>query len=76
MQRRAASETDRDFFFSVRREGFRQYVDELSGWDDAEQRRQADREFGELPIEIMAFASSAPTTLGVRMEWPSRPEPG
>jgi predicted lactoylglutathione lyase len=76
MQRRAASETDRDFFFSVRREGFRQYVDELSGWDDAEQRRQADREFGELPIEIMAFASSAPTTLGCGWSGPRDPSRG
>jgi ribosomal protein S18 acetylase RimI-like enzyme len=59
MQRRAASEADRDFFFSVRREGFRQYVDELWGRDDAEQRRQADREFGELPIEIIESEGTA-----------------
>jgi ribosomal protein S18 acetylase RimI-like enzyme len=50
---RAASDTDRDFFFAVRRAAFRPYVDDLWGWDDAQQRRQADQEFNELPVQII-----------------------
>jgi ribosomal protein S18 acetylase RimI-like enzyme len=50
---RPAVEADRDFFFSVRRDGLREYAEEHRPWDDAEQRRQADREFDELPVEII-----------------------
>jgi ribosomal protein S18 acetylase RimI-like enzyme len=50
---RPASDTDRDFFFTVRRAAFRPYVDDLWGWDDAKQRRQADQEFNELPVQII-----------------------
>jgi ribosomal protein S18 acetylase RimI-like enzyme len=49
---RAASDADRDFF-SVRRDALGPYVEELWGWDDSQQRRQADQEFDELPIEIV-----------------------
>ncbi|MGW5365762.1 N-acetyltransferase family protein [Actinopolymorpha pittospori] len=50
---RPAKSSDRGFFFEVRRAGFRTYVEETSGWDDAEQRTSADREFDELPIAIV-----------------------
>ena len=56
---RRASPADRDFFFAVRRDGFREYVDELWGWDDAQQRRRADEEFDELPIEIVESKGAA-----------------
>jgi ribosomal protein S18 acetylase RimI-like enzyme len=50
--RRARAE-DRDFCFTVRRAAFKPYVDELGGWDDDHQRPLADREFDELPVEII-----------------------
>lgn len=59
MRLRAASEADRDFFFSVRRDTLGPYVEELSGWDETQQRRQADQEFDELPIEIVESGGAA-----------------
>jgi hypothetical protein len=50
---RGASDADRDFFFAVRRAAFRSYVEELWGWDEAQQRRWSDRDFQELPIQII-----------------------
>jgi ribosomal protein S18 acetylase RimI-like enzyme len=50
---RGASDADRDFFFAVRRAAFRPYVEELWGWDEAQQRRWSDRDFHELPIQII-----------------------
>jgi ribosomal protein S18 acetylase RimI-like enzyme len=50
---RPAKSSDRRFFFEVRRAVFRTYVEETSGWDDAEQRTIADREFDELPRVII-----------------------
>jgi GNAT superfamily N-acetyltransferase len=50
---RPAAPDDRDFFFSTRRAAFEQYVDELSGWDEGRERAAADREFDELPVEII-----------------------
>jgi ribosomal protein S18 acetylase RimI-like enzyme len=52
---RPAAEADRDFFFSTRRDGFRALVDELGAWDDAAERARADREFDELPVEIVLW---------------------
>lgn len=50
---RPASSGDRDFLFEVRRAALRAYVEQTSGWDDAEQRTTADREFGELPYAVV-----------------------
>jgi ribosomal protein S18 acetylase RimI-like enzyme len=50
---RPASSGDREFLFEVRRAALRTYVEQTSGWDDAEQRTTADREFGELPYAVV-----------------------
>ncbi len=50
---RTASSGDRDFLFGVRRAALRTYVEQTSGWDDAEQRAIADKEFGELPYAVV-----------------------
>jgi ribosomal protein S18 acetylase RimI-like enzyme len=55
-------------FFSVRRDGLRQYAEEHRPWDDAEQRRQADREFDELPVEIIELDGAAVGYLAVLHE--------
>ncbi len=50
---RTASSSDREFLFEVRRAALRAYVEQVSGWDDAEQRAVADKEFGELPYAVV-----------------------
>jgi ribosomal protein S18 acetylase RimI-like enzyme len=50
---RPALSSDRDFLFEVRRAALRAYVEQTSGWDDAEQRVIADREFAELPFAMV-----------------------
>jgi GNAT superfamily N-acetyltransferase len=47
---RPASESDREFFRETRRDGFLPLVPD---WDDAAMRAQADREFDELPVQII-----------------------
>jgi len=54
LQLRPAARDDADFFYAVRRAGFQPYTEEVFGpWIDANQRQWADRDFGELPIEIV-----------------------
>ncbi len=50
---RPARPDDREFFFTTRRAALGPYAEELWGWDDARQRSLADKEFDELPIEII-----------------------
>jgi ribosomal protein S18 acetylase RimI-like enzyme len=50
---RPALSSDREFLFEVRRAALRAYVDQTSGWDDAEQRVTAGKEFAELPFAVV-----------------------
>ncbi|MCM3923107.1 GNAT family N-acetyltransferase [Frankia sp. AiPs1] len=50
---RPALSSDREFFFEVRRAALRAYVEQTSGWDDAEQRITADKEFADLPFAVV-----------------------
>ncbi|MCK9904732.1 GNAT family N-acetyltransferase [Parafrankia colletiae] len=50
---RPALSSDREFFFEVRRAALRAYVEQTSGWDDAEQRITADKEFADLPFALV-----------------------
>jgi ribosomal protein S18 acetylase RimI-like enzyme len=50
---RPALTGDRAFLFDVRRAALRVYVEQTSGWDEAEQRAIADREFAELPYAVV-----------------------
>jgi ribosomal protein S18 acetylase RimI-like enzyme len=50
---RPATENDREFFWETRRGGFLALVPD---WDDAAMRAQADREFDELPVQIVEDA--------------------
>ena len=50
---RPASSGDLRFLFAVRRVALRAYVEQTTGWDDAEQRAIADREFAELPYAVV-----------------------
>jgi ribosomal protein S18 acetylase RimI-like enzyme len=51
---RRARPADLDFFYETRRAGFRSSVEQVYGaWNEMEQRRLAEREFGEMEIEIL-----------------------
>lgn len=54
---RPASSGDREFLFEVRRAVLRAYVEQTTGWDDAEQRSIADKEFGALPYAVVEESS-------------------
>ena len=47
---RPATEDDREFFWANRRDGFLPLVPD---WEDPAMRAQADREFDELPVQIV-----------------------
>ncbi|HEU5213788.1 MAG TPA: GNAT family N-acetyltransferase [Gaiellaceae bacterium] len=47
---RPATEADREFFWANRRDGFLPLVPD---WEDPAMRAQADREFDELPVQIV-----------------------
>jgi ribosomal protein S18 acetylase RimI-like enzyme len=50
----ASSTGEVERFFATRRSGFRAYAEEVFGpWDEARQRAAAERDFAELPIEIV-----------------------
>jgi ribosomal protein S18 acetylase RimI-like enzyme len=50
---RPALSSDREFLFEVRRAALRVYVEQVSGWDDAEQRAIAAEEFAALPFAVV-----------------------
>jgi ribosomal protein S18 acetylase RimI-like enzyme len=51
---RAARPDEREWFFTSRRDGFRVYAEQEFGpWDDTKQRASANKDFDELPIEIV-----------------------
>jgi ribosomal protein S18 acetylase RimI-like enzyme len=54
---RPARPDERDFFYALRRDGFRSYAEQAFGpWDDVTMRALADEEFDELPVEIIERA--------------------
>jgi len=57
---RPARPDDGDFFYATRRAAFRVYVENAHGtpWDDAFHRPIFDREFAELPLEIVERAGA------------------
>jgi ribosomal protein S18 acetylase RimI-like enzyme len=50
---RPACADDREFFFLTRRAALGPYAEAISGWDDVEQCALAEKEFEELPVEIV-----------------------
>jgi ribosomal protein S18 acetylase RimI-like enzyme len=65
---RPANESDREFFFATRRDGFRALVEELGTWDDVAERAKADTEFDELPVQIVLEAGEPVGYLAVLHE--------
>jgi ribosomal protein S18 acetylase RimI-like enzyme len=64
---RPAIEDDREFFWTTRRDGFRALVE----WDDDAERAKADREFDELPVQIVLASGEAVGYIAV-LEEPDR----
>ncbi|MGD0165828.1 MAG: GNAT family N-acetyltransferase [Gaiellaceae bacterium] len=48
-----AKQSDREFFVALRNATLKRYVEEIWGWDEAEQRARSDLAFERLPIEIV-----------------------
>ena len=52
---RKAQATDSDFVFTVKRAAFREYVEQIWGWDDTYQRELHNRRFNSQYIRIIQF---------------------
>ena len=55
MKFRKAQATDSDFVFTVKRAAFREYVEQIWGWDDTYQRELHNRRFASQDIRIIQF---------------------
>ena len=71
---RKAQATDSEFVFAVKRAAFREYVEQIWGWDDTEQRDLHNRRFNSQDLGIIQFCgtdvgflstSNTPDTLNV-----------
>ena len=71
---RKAQATDSDFVFAVKRAAFREYVEQIWGWDDTYQRDLHNRRFASQDLHIIQFhgtdvgflsTSNTPATLNV-----------
>jgi GNAT superfamily N-acetyltransferase len=58
MTMRRARPEDRDFAYRVREASFRDYVEKVGGWDEAEQRRQHERRFAAQDFRIVSVAGA------------------
>ncbi len=47
--------TDSEFVFAVKRAAFREYVEQIWGWDDTEQRNLHNRRFASQDLRIIQF---------------------
>ena len=52
---RKAGATDSDFVFAVKKAAFREYVEQIWGWDDTYQRDLHNRRFASQDIRIIQF---------------------
>ena len=52
---RKAQATDSEFVFTVKRAAFREYVEQIWGWDDTYQRELHNRRFASQDIRIIQF---------------------
>ena len=55
---RAARVSDSEFVFSVKKAAFREYVEQVWGWDDTCQRELHDRRFGSQDVRIIRFGEA------------------
>ncbi len=55
---RKAQPTDSEFVFAVKKAAFREYVEQIWGWDDTYQRELHNRRFDSQDIRIIQFHGS------------------
>ena len=55
---RTAQVNDSEFVFSVKKAAFREYVEQVWGWDDTCQRQLHDKRFGSQDVRIIRFGES------------------
>lgn len=55
---RRAREADSDFVFAVKEAAFREYVDQVWGWDPIRQRKMHDARFASQDVRIIRFQAN------------------
>ena len=55
---RKAYASDREFVFTVKKAAFREYVEQVWGWDDTYQRELHDRRFASQDLRIIQFCGT------------------
>lgn len=65
---RKASREDKDFAYRVKRAAFREYVEQVWGWDEDEQRRLHDRRFRAQDFLIVTLDGNDVGTMSVALE--------
>ena len=50
--------SDREFVFTVKKAAFREYVEQVWGWDDSYQRELHDRRFASQDLRIIQFCGT------------------
>jgi GNAT superfamily N-acetyltransferase len=55
---RTASPSDSEFAYRTRRAAFKEYVEKVEGWDEAEQRRLHEQRFGTQDFRIITLAGT------------------
>ena len=55
---RKAYASDREFVFTVKKAAFREYVEQVWGWDDSYQRELHDRRFASQDLRIIQFCGT------------------
>ena len=55
---RKACEADSDFVFAVKEAAFREYVDQVWGWDHIRQRKMHDARFASQDVRIIRFQAN------------------
>ena len=63
---RKAQATDSEFVFAVKQAAFREYVEQIWGWDDTYQRDLHDRRFAAQDIRIIQFDGTDVGFLSIR----------
>lgn len=63
---RKAQATDSEFVFTVKKAAFREYVEQIWGWDDTYQRELYNRRFASQDIRIIQFHG---TDVGFLSTW-------
>ena len=58
MSIRRARESDSDFVFAVKEAAFREYVDQVWGWDRIRQRKMHDARFASQDVRIIRFQAN------------------